>query len=53
MALVKRKLGMLLRKAINHKLPCAQDIKLPTEHKKVYEKLFADSVHLLGNVVQV
>ena len=30
-----------------------QTITTPTAHKKVYEKPFADSVHLLGNLVQV
>ena len=32
---------------------CKQTITFPTPHKKVYEKHFADSVHLLGNPVQV
>ena len=32
---------------------CEQTITLPTAHKKVYEKPFADTVHLLGNLVQV
>ena len=32
---------------------CKQTITLPTAHKKVYEKPFADSVHLLGNLVKV
>ena len=32
---------------------CKQTITTPTAHKKVYEKPFADSVHLLGNQVQV
>ena len=32
---------------------CEQTITTPTAHKKVYEKPFADSVHLLSNLVQV
>ena len=34
---------------------CKQTITLPTAQMKVYEKktTFADSVHLLGNLVQV
>ena len=32
---------------------CKQAIILPTAHKRVYEKPSADSVHLLGNLVQV
>ena len=31
---------------------CKQTITLPTAHKKVYETPFADSVHLLDNLVQ-
>ena len=32
---------------------CKQTIALPTAQMKMYEKTFADYVHLLGNLVQV
>ena len=52
MASVKRKLTSEKSDQSQTTL-CKQTITLPTEHKKVNEKHFADSVHLLGNLVQV